>query len=77
MTKVYEGYNAKTVPNEEQTSANAMRVFALKYHPMNDDIFVTGGWENHLKVKNYHFSHMRILISYIHLDFKTNTTLMS
>ncbi|XP_064608656.1 uncharacterized WD repeat-containing protein all2124-like [Liolophura sinensis] len=50
MTKTYEGYNAKTVPDEVQSSANAMRVFALKYHPMNDDIFVTGGWENHLKI---------------------------
>lgn len=29
---------------------NSMRVFALKFHSEYDDIFVTGGWDNTLKV---------------------------
>lgn len=28
-----------------------MRVFALKYSPQNSHILITGGWDNHLKVR--------------------------
>lgn len=50
LVHTYEGYSEKQNPTEIQTAGCAMRVFALKYHPEYDDIFVTGGWENHLKV---------------------------
>nr|XP_022315770.1 WD repeat-containing protein 5-like [Crassostrea virginica]XP_022315771.1 WD repeat-containing protein 5-like [Crassostrea virginica]XP_022315772.1 WD repeat-containing protein 5-like [Crassostrea virginica] len=50
LVHTYEGYSEKQNPTEIQTAGCAMRVFALKYHPEYDDIFVTGGWENHLKI---------------------------
>jgi len=45
---MYGGYDNTQNPSE--IAACAMRVFSLKYHPEKDNIFVTGGWENHLKV---------------------------
>ncbi|KAL4239912.1 hypothetical protein ACF0H5_000711 [Mactra antiquata] len=46
----YTGYDNTKSPTELQQSGCAMRVFALKYHPEYDDIFVTGGWDRHLKI---------------------------
>lgn len=74
LVHTYEGYSEKQNPTEIQTAGCAMRVFALKYHPEYDDIFVTGGWENHLKVdisilsqnhtKWSHVYHLKIILLY-------------
>jgi len=45
----------------DATSGCALRVWAIKYHPEKEDIFVTGGWENHLKVDTF------LIIYYIKL----------
>ncbi|KAL3876899.1 hypothetical protein ACJMK2_034680 [Sinanodonta woodiana] len=50
LRHVYEGYSTKKNPTEIQTAGCAGRIFALKYHPLYDDIFITGGWDNHLKI---------------------------
>lgn len=46
----YTGYDNAKDPTDWQASGNAMRVFALKYHPKYDDVFVTGGWDRQLKI---------------------------
>lgn len=48
LDRVYGGYDSTQNPTE--IASCAMRVFCLKYHPNKDNIFVTGGWENHLKI---------------------------
>lgn len=48
LDRLYGGYDNTQNPSE--IAACAMRVFSLKYHPEKDNIFVTGGWENHLKI---------------------------
>lgn len=45
----YEGFKYDK-PQKDETKGHGMRVFALKYHPENSHIIVTGGWDNHLKV---------------------------
>ncbi|XP_033753076.1 WD repeat-containing protein slp1-like [Pecten maximus] len=50
LEKCYEGFSVKQNPNEIESAGCAMRVFALKYHPENEHIFVTGGWDAHLKI---------------------------
>ncbi|CAG2194830.1 unnamed protein product [Mytilus edulis] len=47
LDKTYGGYDSTQNPTE--IASCAMRVFSLKYHPDKPNIFVTGGWENHLK----------------------------
>lgn len=46
----YTGYDNTKDPTDLQFSGCAERVFALKFHPKYDDIFVTGGWDRHLKI---------------------------
>lgn len=46
----YTGYDNTKNPTEQQFSGCAQRVFALKYHPEYDDIFITGGWDRQLKI---------------------------
>lgn len=48
LDKTYGGYDSTQNPTE--IASCAMRVFSLKYHPDKPNIFVTGGWENHLKI---------------------------
>ncbi|KAL5018559.1 hypothetical protein ScPMuIL_004281 [Solemya velum] len=50
MENIYEGYSAKKDPTEIETAGCGQRVFALRYHTEYEHIFVTGGWENQLKV---------------------------
>ncbi|CAH1794755.1 unnamed protein product [Owenia fusiformis] len=50
LSHVYQGYNETAPPVEFQVPGHAQRVFALKYHPENNHILITGGWDNHLKV---------------------------
>jgi len=51
MVSEYTGYDNTKDPTNLQFSGCAQRVFALKYHPEYDDIFLTGGWDRQLKVK--------------------------
>lgn len=46
----FTGYDNTKDPTDWQTSGNAMRVFALRFHPIYDHIFVTGGWDRQLKI---------------------------
>ena len=45
----YTGYSY-TSADQSQQAGHAQRIFALKYHPQNNNVFVTGGWDNHLKI---------------------------
>nr|XP_054762705.1 uncharacterized WD repeat-containing protein alr2800-like [Lytechinus pictus] len=51
LTRLYQGSNA-LVPerNDLLESGHGQRIFALKFHPDDNHIFVTGGWDNCLKV---------------------------
>ena len=44
-----EGYTNTAAPDEALVG-HALRVFGLKCHPEYEHLFVTGGWDNHLKV---------------------------
>lgn len=50
MISEYTGYDNSKDPTNLQFSGCAQRVFALRYHPEYDDIFITGGWDRQLKV---------------------------
>ncbi|XP_074648211.1 uncharacterized protein LOC141903795 [Tubulanus polymorphus] len=50
LVRLYEGYSETCVPTDYPTAGHAMRVFALKYHPERNDIFVTAGWDNCIKI---------------------------
>ncbi|KAH3872444.1 uncharacterized protein LOC127868775 isoform X3 [Dreissena polymorpha] len=46
----YTGYDNTKDPTEQQFSGCAQRVFALRWHPEHDDVFITGGWDRQLKI---------------------------
>lgn len=46
----YTGYDHTKAPDDLQFSGCAQRIFALKFHPEYDDVFITGGWDRQLKV---------------------------
>lgn len=50
MLHNFEGY--KYDCPDQDVAGHARRIFALKYHPDHEDVFITGGWDNALKV-NY------------------------
>lgn len=50
LVSEYTGYDNTKDPTDLQFSGCAERVFALKYHPEYDDIFLTGGWDRQIKV---------------------------
>lgn len=50
LIREYTGYESSKSPVDVQYSGCAHRVFALKFHPEHEDIFITGGWERHLKI---------------------------
>ncbi|XP_041364613.1 suppressor of mec-8 and unc-52 protein homolog 1-like [Gigantopelta aegis] len=49
LEREYSGYDEKT-PNEQVCLGNTSRAFALKYHPEFNHIFITGGWDNNIKI---------------------------
>ena len=49
LEREYAGYDEKT-PNEQVCTGNTSRAFALKYHTEFNHIFITGGWDNNIKV---------------------------
>ncbi|CAC5403581.1 unnamed protein product [Mytilus coruscus] len=63
LDKTYGGYDSTQNPTE--IASCAMRVFSLKYHPDKPNIFVTGGWENHLKMAEGVFSFIDQPIEFI------------
>lgn len=53
LEKTYEGYGSYKVPETADPTleaGNTMRVYSLKFHPDNENIFVTAGWDNHIKI---------------------------
>lgn len=50
LVNEYDGYDNSKDPSDMKCLGNTQRVFALKYHPEYNDIFLTGGWDNHVKV---------------------------
>lgn len=48
MLHNFEGY--KYDCPDQDVAGHARRIFALKYHPDHEDVFITGGWDNALKV---------------------------
>ncbi|KAK6168958.1 hypothetical protein SNE40_020104 [Patella caerulea] len=50
LIRTYDGCNNAKPSNEMSCMGCSQRVFALKYHPEYNNIFITGGWENHLKI---------------------------
>ena len=51
LSKSYEGagLRARSV-NTDTEAGNTMRVYSLKFHPDNEHIFISAGWDNHIKV---------------------------
>ncbi|OWF40099.1 WD repeat-containing protein slp1-like [Mizuhopecten yessoensis] len=50
ILNTYKGFSIKENHSEIDSAGCSMRVFALKYHPEIENIFVTGGWDSHLKI---------------------------
>ncbi|KAH9495831.1 hypothetical protein Btru_013412 [Bulinus truncatus] len=50
LVRVYEGHSNKSFVLDKDKVGNRMRVFSIKFHPNNQYIFVTGGWDNHVKI---------------------------
>ena len=50
VTQVFEGY--KYDKGDHQSTGHTQRIFTLKYHPDHNDVFITGGWDNVLKVNS-------------------------
>ncbi|CAG5114515.1 unnamed protein product [Candidula unifasciata] len=50
MIKLWPGSSSRTLLTSDTAIGNTMRVFCVKFHPINQFIFVTGGWDNHLKI---------------------------
>ena len=36
--------------NQDLEAGNTQRVFSLRFSPDNENIFLTAGWDNHIKV---------------------------
>uniref|UniRef100_A0A2C9KFP7 Uncharacterized protein n=1 Tax=Biomphalaria glabrata TaxID=6526 RepID=A0A2C9KFP7_BIOGL len=50
LVKVFEGHSNRSFVLDKDKVGNRMRVFSIKFHPNNQYIFVTGGWDNHIKI---------------------------
>ena len=48
---VYPGRTRPLLPGDSQHVGHVTRIFALKYHPDDNNVFVSGGWDNALKVR--------------------------
>ncbi|XP_038065909.1 uncharacterized WD repeat-containing protein all2124-like isoform X1 [Patiria miniata] len=58
LLQTYEGSNQLLpVSEDENDLGHGRRVFALKFHPDDNSIFVTGGWDNCLKIWDKRTSH--------------------
>ena len=36
-------------PTDNDARTHSQRIFAIKFHPTDYDIFLSGGWENNVK----------------------------
>ncbi|XP_064631877.1 uncharacterized WD repeat-containing protein alr3466-like [Lineus longissimus] len=50
LLKTFKGYSPLTQAPDNPKAGHAMRIFALKYHPEYNQIFVTAGWDSTLKI---------------------------
>lgn len=52
LDKTYEGYktNTELQGQSDLEPGNTMRVYSLKFSPDNENIFITAGWDNHIKI---------------------------
>ncbi|XP_059163843.1 guanine nucleotide-binding protein subunit beta-5b-like [Physella acuta] len=50
LVKTFEGYSETTFVMDKTKIGNTMRVFCIKFHPNNQFIFISGGWDNHVKI---------------------------
>jgi WD40 repeat protein len=50
LVRMYEAYNPKQPEVMTEILGHGQRIFALKYHPEQEEIFVTGGWDKCIKV---------------------------
>ncbi|BFZ03686.1 hypothetical protein BsWGS_06725 [Bradybaena similaris] len=50
LIKDWKGCNQNSAVLDTMTVGNTMRIFCIKFHPNNQYIFVSGGWDNHLKI---------------------------
>ncbi|KAK7111404.1 katanin p80 WD40 repeat-containing subunit B1-like [Littorina saxatilis] len=53
LDKTYGGIGSSAGGGGSDTeleAGNTMRVYALKFHPDNENIFITAGWDNHIKI---------------------------
>ena len=56
LEKEYCGLGAgKPKMSFDTEAGNTQRVYCLKFHPDNENIFLTGGWDNHIKVNFFLF----------------------
>jgi len=46
----YSGNRRPLLPGDDPNVGHFQRVFALKYHPDENSVFISGGWDNALKV---------------------------
>ena len=49
LIRTYNGYHYDSA--EQNLMGHARRIFAIKFHPELENVFITGGWDNHLKVR--------------------------
>jgi WD40 repeat protein len=38
------------MPNDDSSAGHAQRIFALKYHPEDNNVFISAGWDNVLRI---------------------------
>ncbi|XP_059495620.1 WD repeat-containing protein wdr-5.2-like [Stegostoma tigrinum] len=50
IAKVFEAPDFKSNENLTLTSGHSRRIFALRFHPDERHIFLTGGWDNSVKI---------------------------
>ena len=52
---IIAGFN--TDNTVEDTGGHAQRIFALRFLPGSSDLFITGGWDNNLRVSPHFHTH--------------------
>ncbi|KAK3090820.1 hypothetical protein FSP39_014936, partial [Pinctada imbricata] len=51
LLHTFEGYSKKSVSSDDREHCPvSQRIWCLKFHPDNPDIFMTGGWDNQIKI---------------------------
>jgi hypothetical protein len=53
LLKTFQGYSPHNQAPDNPKAGHAMRIFALKFHPEYNQIFVTAGWDSTLKVTSH------------------------